>query len=137
MEQVSAARRMAPDHASRSLLTETQKALQTETGNLVKALREPQARGTMGRATAPQVPGTGWDAGVLRFHEQVSVTVDERRLRPDVVVQSPGEKNIVIDAKVPLAGYLARLEAHDEATRNAFCDHARQIRQHIESLAAK
>ncbi len=119
-------------------LTETQKALHNETGNLVKALREPQTRGRWGELQLRKVLEL---AGMLQycdFEEQVSVALGDRRLRPDVVVRLPGAKNIVIDAKAPLAGYLNALEAPDEATRSSFLlDHARQIRQHIDALAAK
>ncbi|HUK43559.1 MAG TPA: DNA recombination protein RmuC [Candidatus Bathyarchaeia archaeon] len=119
-------------------LLDTQRALQAETGNLVKALREPQARGRWGELQLHRVLELAGMLEYCDFKEQLSFNDEERRFRPDVIVDLPGGKQVVVDAKVPLTAYLEALEAPDELTRKVCIDdHARQVRNHIDSLAGK
>jgi DNA recombination protein RmuC len=72
------------------------------------------------------------------FTEQQTIQGEDGRIRPDVIVQLPGGKHVVIDAKVPLDAYLRALEAPDEESRQKLlADHARQVRSHISQLAMK
>ena len=72
------------------------------------------------------------------FVEQQTASDDEALQRPDLIVRLPGGKNIVVDAKAPLAAYLDAMEARDEEIRLArLKDHARQVRDHVKKLSAK
>jgi DNA recombination protein RmuC len=72
------------------------------------------------------------------FESQTTVTSDEGRLRPDLLVHLPAGKIVVVDAKTPLDAYLRAAEAADEASRKArMADHARQVRTHMAGLARK
>jgi DNA recombination protein RmuC len=72
------------------------------------------------------------------FEEQVSTSENEEKLRPDLIINLPGQKKIIVDAKAPLKAYLEALEAKDEDTRlEKLKEHARQVRTHIRALAKR
>ncbi|HBD10392.1 MAG TPA: DNA recombination protein RmuC [Syntrophobacteraceae bacterium] len=121
-------------------LSAAQANLIGETGKLVKALRLPQVRGRWGEMTLRRVVELAGMSPHCDFVEQPQVGGDggETRLRPDLIVYLPGGKLLVIDAKAPLQSYLDALEAAtDEERLRHLQSHARQIRAHMQQLAAK
>ena len=122
-------------------MSKTQARLFQETGNLVKALRVPHVRGRWGEITLKRSVELAGMAEYCDFEEQVAVSGSsgtKGSLRPDMVVTLPGNRKIVIDAKVPLMAYLDALEAEDGAEAEArMADHARQVAAHIRMLGAK
>lgn len=119
-------------------LSESQDRLQAETRNLVTALRSPATRGRWGEMQLRRVVEM---AGMLEhcdFDEQVQTDSGEGRMRPDMVVHLPGAKQVVVDAKVPLQGFLDASDATDEAVRKThLVSHARHLRAHVDALAKK
>jgi DNA recombination protein RmuC len=121
----------------RSLIS-TQAQLQAETGNLVKALRAPHVRGRWGEIQLRRVVEIAGMLAYCDFHEQRGTATEDGRLRPDLIVRLPGGKNVVVDAKVPLAAYLDSVDAPNDVERETLLrDHARQVRDHMLKLGAK
>jgi len=120
------------------LLAESHQRLQQETGNLVKALSAPSVRGRWGEITLKRVAELAGMVSHCDFVEQDVVENDEGRLRPDMVVQLPGGRQIVVDAKAVLAAYLEAYEAQDEVQRQErLRRHAAQVRSRMDQLSAK
>ncbi len=127
-----------------SLLTEvknlglTQASLKLETGKLVTALRRPEVRGSWGEMQLLRAVEFAGMVEFVDFRTQESVDGEDGKLRPDLVVKLPGNKQVVVDSKAPLDAYLAAIEApNEEARRLALVRHAKQVRDHLKKLAAK
>ncbi|MFN8222328.1 MAG: DNA recombination protein RmuC [Gaiellales bacterium] len=119
-------------------LTRQLSELGERTQSLTTALRTPHVRGRWGEIQLKRVMELAGMLPHCDFDEQVSTTTDAGRLRPDAIVRLPGGKQVVVDAKVPLAAYLDAIEATDVAEREArLADHARHVRDHVQKLAEK
>jgi len=119
-------------------LTQSQDKLQSETRNLVTALRSPATRGRWGEMQLRRVVEMAGMVEHCDFELQVSAEGADGRLRPDMVVTLPGARHVVVDAKVPLQAFLDANDAVDEADRRAhMVVHARHLRGHVDALSKK
>jgi DNA recombination protein RmuC len=114
-------------------------SLQRETGNLSTALKGgSQVRGRWGELTLRRVVELAGMSEHCDFTEQESFQNDGDRLRPDLIVNLPGERRIAIDAKAPLQPFLDAVGASTESERRlALGNYARLVRTHMNQLGGK
>jgi len=98
----------------------------------------PKARGRWGERALQNVLEQCGLAEHTDFHLEQSMETDAGRQRPDAIVNVPGQKKLVIDAKVSLNAYQAAFEADDESERIRNLDmHAKSMRNHVQTLGSK
>jgi DNA recombination protein RmuC len=119
-------------------LAASQTILQKETGKLANSLRVPHVRGRWGEITLKRTAELSGMQNRCDFVEQPFFKGEMNNQRPDMVVHLPGNRQLVIDAKVPLSAYLDSLEAETDSEQENFLEtHAKQVRAHILSLSKK
>lgn len=113
-------------------------SIRHETQRLAQALRSPTVRGQWGEMQLQRVCELAGMLAYCDFTPQVSVRGDDGVQRPDLVVQLPGRRQLIVDAKAPVTAYLDALAAPDERTRvEQLALHAAHVRAHVQKLAAK
>jgi DNA recombination protein RmuC len=120
-------------------VAEGQGMVRAEAAKLVNALRAaPKARGRWGELQLQNLlDASGLTVGVDYMMEQ-SFNRDDARLRPDVIINLPGGRHIVVDAKAPLTSYMNAIESVDEAERDLQLKaHAAAVRGHVKQLSSK
>lgn len=121
-----------------SAMSRSSEQLRGETKQLVNALRAPQVRGRWGELQLERIVQLAGMVEHCDFATQVTGAGADGAVRPDLVVRLSGGKQIVVDAKVPFAAYLEAVESRDpDVHAERLAAHARQLRQHVDALAAK
>lgn len=119
-------------------VAETQNLLQSETRNLVTALRRPEVRGQWGEMTLKRLAELAGMVEYCDFTEQTTVRSEDGLQRPDMIVRMPDNRELVIDAKTPLDAYLSAVQAStDEERKQALLTHASIVRKRVRELAQK
>jgi len=119
-------------------LGEQLQTLARETATLSTALRSPQTRGRWGEVTLRRVAELAGMVHNCDFSEQETREGDGVRIRPDMIVRLPGDRSLIVDAKVPLTAYLDAVSAKDEASRKAaLVRHGQQVSEHVRQLSSK
>ncbi len=119
-------------------LMQSQQFLQSETRNLVTALRRPEVRGQWGEITLKRLAELAGMSEHCDFDEQVNVRGEDGALRPDMIINMPGERQLVVDVKTPLDAYLSAVESSDNKQRTHFLQqHLKNVKNRIKELAMK
>jgi DNA recombination protein RmuC len=116
-----------------------QEAIRREAQRLGNSLTNaPKARGRWGERALQNVLEQCGLSEHTDFVTEQSIDTDDGRLRPDAIVKIPGNRQLVIDAKVSLNAYQAAFEADDDGERARNLDlHARSMRGHVQTLGTK
>jgi DNA recombination protein RmuC len=121
-------------------LSELNQSVSREAANLASALKgQAKTRGNWGEMILESVLEKAGLVKGQQFHTQFSDTTQEgRRLQPDVVLDLPGERQVIIDAKVSLNAYERQCSAPTAEEKAAAAkEHADALKRHIEQLSAK
>ncbi len=125
-------------HSTIKHLNEGQQHLQQETQNLVQALRRPEVRGQWGEMTLRRLAELSGMVSHCDFYEQTTTQTDSGRIRPDMLIKLPENRQIVVDAKTPLDAYLSSIQAQNEQEKQRELKrHSQIIRQRAKELSAK
>jgi DNA recombination protein RmuC len=115
-------------------LMQTSQALAQETQQFRIVLKSNQARGRWGEETLRRVVEAAGMSAHCDFSEQTQAGDN----RPDLIVHLPGNRDVIVDAKVPDLDFLQELEQADLARRRELVsNHARKLRDTIRALAAR
>jgi DNA recombination protein RmuC len=113
-------------------------ALKNETAQLITALRAPKTRGNWGELQLKRCVEYAGMVQYCSFNEQISArTEDDKMLRPDMTIQLPNGREIVVDAKTPLDAFLDGGNADPAAQKVRFDAHALRVRTHLKELSGK
>jgi DNA recombination protein RmuC len=114
-------------------------ALKNETAQLITALRAPKTRGNWGELQLKRCVEYAGMVQYCSFSEQVTARdEDDKLLRPDMTIQLPNGREIVVDAKTPLDAFLDATGNADPAGQKVrFEAHARRVKEHLKDLASK
>ena len=119
-------------------LMENNTNLANEARNLSTALKRPEVRGSWGEIQLERVAEL---AGLVKdrdYRLQVSVSSESGIDRPDMVVDMPNGRNIVVDAKAPMSAYLDAVNSDNESEQEELMQrHASQVRERARGLAQK
>jgi DNA recombination protein RmuC len=122
-------------------LYELNARISEEAGNLTKALKgDVKKQGNWGEVVLERIlERSGLNESEQGYRKQFSdTTADGKRIQPDIVINLPDNKHIIIDSKVSLVAYERAVNATEEKERlQAIKEHLLSLKTHIKGLSEK
>lgn len=121
-------------------LRELNDRMTKEAENLTKALKgDVKMQGNWGEVILERIlEKSGLEKDREYFVQETHQSEEGRRLRPDVIIKLPDNKNLVVDAKMSLVAYEKYMNSEDDADREQHLkDHILSIRAHVKGLSEK
>ena len=119
-------------------MTNSQQKLSDTTSQLVNVLRNTKTRGRWGEIQLRRVVELAGMTSYCDFCEQFSVAGEDGRQQPDMIINLPSQRTIVIDAKAPMDAFLNAHDAtEDDVRKHHFTQHAKSLRRHVNQLSLK
>lgn len=116
----------------------TSSGLQKETNNLASALKNPQTRGRWGEITLRNLVELTGMLDHCDFNEQVYREGEEDTIKPDMIINLPEDRHVVVDSKVPLKAFMDAIDSKDEKSRmELFSAHSKAVRSRMNELSKK
>ncbi|HLF13017.1 MAG TPA: DNA recombination protein RmuC [Gammaproteobacteria bacterium] len=140
LQELDKARRETHGNITAQLeaMAASQQALSSETRNLVSALRRPEVRGQWGEITLRRLVELAGMVEHCDFVSQSHLATESGAIRPDLVIDLPEGRQLVVDVKTPLDAYLEATEAVGDPERRAALErHASIVAARIRELANK
>jgi len=120
-------------------LSELNKKITVDAENLTKALKgESKTQGNWGEFILESILEKSGLVKGREYHVQESIASEQGRFQPDVIINLPEDKNIIIDAKLSLVAYERYVSSEEEADRQKHLkEHIASVRKHVKDLSAK
>lgn len=118
-------------------VTTSSEQLRRETASLATALRKPQVRGAWGEVQLRRIAEIAGMVERCDFDTQASFGSGAGALRPDMQVNLANGHKVFVDAKVPLAAFLAAAEETGTEASQHLADFGKHVRNHVDALGGK
>ena len=120
-------------------LSDLNQKITKDAENLTKALKgESKTQGNWGEFILESILEKSGLSKGREYMVQESFSSEDGRLQPDVIINLPEDKNVIIDAKLSLVAYERYMSSENESEKQGYLkEHIASVRKHIKDLSSK